>query len=289
MRQPFDGDYILTQGFGVNKVDYVQFGLEGHNGLDYGLPMRTEVLAPHNGKVIEATLDPKGYGLYIKIENEKEGSVLAHFAELRVGVGDQLEEGQLIAYSDTSGNSTGPHLHWGYYKFPRDKTNGYNGYIDQINLITDTNQAIIDSLRNERDKNWNLYQTELTKNNDLVKQLQDEQAKSQNLRDAFDLQTSADASTGAELLAVSHERDDYLNRLSSLKEVLSSPSIELTDLLGVIDNLRKPTDQAVKEVVPVLEEQFKNLQKSKIKGVVEWLKLGFNIIVNKIVNRLIQR
>lgn len=144
MRKPFDGDYILTQGFGQNPEDYKQFGLAGHNGLDYGLPMRTRVLSPHHGKVIEATLDPQGYGLYIKIENDKEGSVLAHFAELRVGVGDLIEEGQLIAYSDTSGNSTGPHLHWGYYLLPRDRTNGYAGFIDQISLINKMSGTFVD-------------------------------------------------------------------------------------------------------------------------------------------------
>lgn len=136
MRKPFDGEFVLTQGFGVNKENYTQFGLQGHNGLDYGLPTNTPILAPHSGKVIEATLDPQGYGLYIKIENDVEGSVLAHMKEFRVGVGDTVTEGQLIGYSDNSGNSTGPHLHWGYYKFPRDRKNGYAGFIDQLNLIS---------------------------------------------------------------------------------------------------------------------------------------------------------
>ncbi len=136
MRRPFDGDYPLTQTFGnvliINDVNiYAQFGMKGHNGLDYGTPTGTKILAPHNGKVIEATLDPKGYGLYIKIENSIEGSVLGHNKELRVGVGDVVDEGQLIAISDNSGNSTGPHLHWGYYRLPRDRNNGYAGFIDQ--------------------------------------------------------------------------------------------------------------------------------------------------------------
>ena len=112
MIKPFRGDYILTQGFGENPQNYSQFGLKGHNGLDYGLPSNTQVIAPFDGKIIEASSDPTGYGLYIKIENTKEGSVMAHLATFQVKVGDNVSEGQPIALSDNTGNSTGPHLHY---------------------------------------------------------------------------------------------------------------------------------------------------------------------------------
>src|SRR3990167_5963441 len=139
MRKPFLKDYALTQGFGEHPANYAKFNLKGHNGLDYGLPTGTKVLAPHDGKVIEATSDPNGYGLYIKIENATEGSVLAHNKSLLVKVGDSVSEGQEVAISDNTGNSTGPHLHFGYYLFPRNRQNGYAGFIDQINLINVSN------------------------------------------------------------------------------------------------------------------------------------------------------
>ena len=115
---------------------YKRFGLLGHNGIDMDLPNGTQVIAPHGGKVIEATNDPMGYGNYIKIENDKEGSVLAHLQTFQVKVGDTVSEGQPIALSNNTGNSTGPHLHWGYYLFPRNRQNGYAGYIDQLPLLT---------------------------------------------------------------------------------------------------------------------------------------------------------
>ena len=169
MRKPFHQDWKLTQGFGGNKPNYVQFGLEGHNGLDYGLPNGTDVLAPHSGKIIEVINEgTKGYGLYVKIENDKEGSVLAHLRDVLVSVGTSVSEGQLIAHSNNTGNSTGPHLHWGYYKIPRNRQNGYNGYIDQLPLLQGTPvvgspdlQKELDKVRAERDKNWNLYQDSL--------------------------------------------------------------------------------------------------------------------------------
>lgn len=166
MRKPFHQDWKLTQAFGGNKPDYIRFGLEGHNGLDYGLPTGTDVLAPHSGKVIESTFD-SGYGNYIKIENDKEGSVLAHLKDSLVAVGTVVTEGQLIAHSGNTGNSTGPHLHWGYYQFPRNRQNGYAGFIDQLPLLPQPEvmvtipQRELDQLRKDRDRNWTLYQDSL--------------------------------------------------------------------------------------------------------------------------------
>ena len=173
MIKPFRGDYRLTQGFGENPASYAKFGLKGHNGLDYGLPTGTQVIAPHSGKVIEATNDPNGYGNYLKIENDKEGSVLAHLQSFQVKVGDIVSEGQPVGFSNNTGNSTGPHLHWGYYTQPRNRQNGYAGFIDQINLIAKPTppandlQKELDKTRAERDTNWNLYQEEKKKTEDL--------------------------------------------------------------------------------------------------------------------------
>lgn len=133
MRLPFAGKYPISQGFNdvCCRASYAKFGLKGHNGIDYALPSGTQVLAPQSGVVIEAANDPTGYGLYIKIENSLEGSVLAHLQSFSVVVGQSVVEGQLVGISDNTGNSTGPHLHSGFYRFPRDRNNGFNGFIDQ--------------------------------------------------------------------------------------------------------------------------------------------------------------
>ncbi len=114
---------------------YAKFGYKGHNGLDYACPTGTQILAPISGKVIEAANDTNGYGLYIKIENDKEGVVLGHNKSLSVKVGDIVTEGQKIAISNNTGNSTGPHCHFGYYPLPRDRANGYGGFVDQSKLL----------------------------------------------------------------------------------------------------------------------------------------------------------
>lgn len=135
MRLPFNGSFRLTQAFGGNPQAYARFGLKGHDGLDYGLPTGTPIYAPFSGKVTQTGYDGPGYGKYIKIENDKYGTVLAHLQNYSVIVGQQVAEGQQIATSDNTGNSTGPHLHWGVHPIPRDKGNGYAGYINQLPLI----------------------------------------------------------------------------------------------------------------------------------------------------------
>lgn len=139
-RIPFNGDFKITQKFGNDLVVngthvYAVYGYKGHNGIDYGVPTGTNILAPHPGKVMEALFDPTGYGWYVKIENAIEGSILAHMMSLNVKQGDIVSEGQQVGISDNTGNSTGPHLHWGYYRFPRDRQNGYGGMIDQTPYI----------------------------------------------------------------------------------------------------------------------------------------------------------
>lgn len=119
--------FPITQEWGINAADYAKFGLSGHNGVDYGTPTGTPILAPHNGKVIEAAFDQYGYGMYVKIENDIEGSILAHFQSFNVNAGDTVSEGQQVGVSDNTGNSTGPHLHWGYYRKPRNKSDGFSG------------------------------------------------------------------------------------------------------------------------------------------------------------------
>jgi septal ring factor EnvC (AmiA/AmiB activator) len=80
----------------------------------------------------------------MEVENEVEGSVLGHLKEFFVKVGDQVDEGQQLGLSDNTGNSTGPHLHWGYYIIPRNRDNGFNGYIDQTDWINIKSLVITD-------------------------------------------------------------------------------------------------------------------------------------------------
>lgn len=198
MIKPFKGEFRLTQGWGENPDVYQRFGYKGHNGTDWGLPTGTEVIAPHGGKVIEVANDQAGYGNYIKIENDKEGSILAHLKEFKVKLNDTVTEGQLVAISNNTGFSTGPHLHWGFYLKPRDRNNGYGGTIDSIPLIkssTTDYELLYEDCRVNRDNHWN----DLVASKETIKNLNHQISEKNELIKQKEIQLSTQATEVTEL------------------------------------------------------------------------------------------
>lgn len=154
--KPFEKSYPMTQDWNDPRYrsSYTRFGLLGHNGQDFGVPVGTPILAPHDGKIIENANDTNGYGCYVKIESEVEGSILGHFKELSpLKVGESVKQGQQVGLSGNTGNSTGPHLHWGYYRMPRKRDNGFSGTVDQTHWmdIKDYSKEL-DDMRESRNK-----------------------------------------------------------------------------------------------------------------------------------------
>lgn len=84
-----------------------------HGGVDFRCPTGTEVHAADSGTVVIAKSLTYSYGKYILIDHGNGLSTLyAHNSSLLVSVGDTVTKGQLIAYSGSTGNSTGPHCHF---------------------------------------------------------------------------------------------------------------------------------------------------------------------------------
>lgn len=83
-----------------------------HAGIDIGVPTGTSVYASADGQVVTATYS-SSYGYYVLI-NHGGGiyTLYAHNSSLSVSVGDAVYQGQVIAKSGSTGNSTGPHCHF---------------------------------------------------------------------------------------------------------------------------------------------------------------------------------
>lgn len=138
LSEPLDNPKV-TQWFGNKlylerngkKIDfYGQWGMKGHNGIDYGCPIGTPVFAMASGQILEAGYN-QGYGNYVRQYIVGLGEIVyGHFNELCVKKGDYVEVGMKIALSGNSGASTGPHLHVGYRPMGHNVNNGYKGYID---------------------------------------------------------------------------------------------------------------------------------------------------------------
>lgn len=84
-----------------------------HSGTDIGAPMGTPVLAAYPGEVAVAD-SLGGYGLTVIIRHLEgsQESRYAHLSQMFVQSGDWVEQGQLIGLVGSTGNSTGPHLHF---------------------------------------------------------------------------------------------------------------------------------------------------------------------------------
>jgi murein DD-endopeptidase MepM/ murein hydrolase activator NlpD len=110
---PFDEEWPVTQYFGENPELYARFGLAGHNGIDFGCPSGTRVKSPVAGVVQKMGDDPAGYGIHLRIlgEDKKLLVILGHLQECLVQVGQKVQAGEVVALSDNTGFSTGPHLH----------------------------------------------------------------------------------------------------------------------------------------------------------------------------------
>ena len=97
--------YVVTSEFGA------RWG-RMHTGIDFGDPTGTPIYASDGGTVITAGYSG-GYGLCIDIDHEN-GRVTryGHCSAINVSVGDKVYQGQQIGLVGSTGNSTGPHLHF---------------------------------------------------------------------------------------------------------------------------------------------------------------------------------
>lgn len=98
-----------------------------HTGVDFPVPTGTSVKAVASGKVVSAGW-AGAYGYEVVIRHaDGRYSQYAHLSSLHVREGQQVGSGQRIARSGSTGNSTGPHLHFEIRTGP-----GYGSDIDPL-------------------------------------------------------------------------------------------------------------------------------------------------------------
>lgn len=129
---PIKNKFSISSPFGSRS--HPIFGnRKMHNGID--VPVSFEpVYSVLDGIVTESGWDSKGGGNYIKIKhfNRFETSYL-HLSQIYYKVGEYVKAGFIIAKSGNSGNSTGPHLHFGVKE--------YGNYINPIYFLNDLVKA----------------------------------------------------------------------------------------------------------------------------------------------------
>ncbi|HVI41383.1 MAG TPA: M23 family metallopeptidase, partial [Anaerovoracaceae bacterium] len=114
----------VTSEFGMRYHPILKVN-KMHTGIDIGAASGTKVLAANSGTVIKAGWN-NSYGNVVMIDHG--GGIVtlyAHNSKLLVSTGDVVAKGQNISLVGSTGNSTGPHIHFevrvnGEYKNPRD-------------------------------------------------------------------------------------------------------------------------------------------------------------------------
>ncbi len=106
LSNPTNGGY-LSSYFGEVRAKSV------HKGIDIAKNLGESVNASLDGKVISAGYNNGGYGNLIVIEHPNNmKTYYAHLNDIYVNVGDMVKKDDIIGAVGSTGNSTGPHLHF---------------------------------------------------------------------------------------------------------------------------------------------------------------------------------
>lgn len=101
----------ITQKYGKTKFTrWYTF----HNGVDFGMPVGTDVLSAADGKVVAIGNNGRyAYGRYIAVDHGNGlVTMYGHLSATKKSVGTKVKRGEVIAKSGNTGYSTGPHLHF---------------------------------------------------------------------------------------------------------------------------------------------------------------------------------
>jgi len=132
---PFSGNFPVTFSFGAQsdneeiKKKFQEWGIVGHNGLDFGLSAGNEVFACDVGKVVQ-TGNNGDLGTSITIQHSWGQSLYGHLQETKVNEGEEIGVNNVIGLSGSSGAAFGKHLHFAIKPNNSDQNNGYLGFID---------------------------------------------------------------------------------------------------------------------------------------------------------------
>lgn len=101
LRNPIGGNYTVIRGF-----------FPGHSGIDLAAPVGTPVFAADGGTVIFAGWSNWGYGYSVVLAHGSMLTLYGHMSRINVRCGQGVSQGTPIGAVGSSGQSSGPHLHF---------------------------------------------------------------------------------------------------------------------------------------------------------------------------------
>jgi len=111
--KPLNGGYRISSKFG-NRKHPIHGHTAFHKGVDYATKIGTPIYATADG-TIDYIGNNGGYGKYIRIKHKDDYTTCyAHISKFNnnIKLGSKVKQGQVVAYVGSTGNATGPHLHY---------------------------------------------------------------------------------------------------------------------------------------------------------------------------------
>ncbi len=103
----------ISSPYGYRSASISGWSFHGGTDISGGGFYGKAIYASRSGKVITAVTSDRGYGIYVIIDHgDGYSSLYAHMSTRYVSTGDTVQKGQMIGRAGSSGNSTGPHLHF---------------------------------------------------------------------------------------------------------------------------------------------------------------------------------
>lgn len=140
----FEGDYPISQYYGANPKYYSQFGLKGHEGIDWATPTGVKILAPFDGQILRDNDDFKNnaYGNFVVLWDPKQKCAVwfCHLSENNISINTKVRKGDVLGKTGNSGNSSGPHLHINFVETDdkgnrQNMGNGYQGFLNILDPV----------------------------------------------------------------------------------------------------------------------------------------------------------
>jgi len=109
----YKGEWRWPLGAGIVSSEFGHRWKKQHEGIDIAADEGEPVYASAAGKVLYSDNRMRGYGNVIILRHDSQITTLyAHNQKLNVRLGEQVEQGQVIALLGNTGASTGPHVHF---------------------------------------------------------------------------------------------------------------------------------------------------------------------------------
>ncbi|MEY4615450.1 MAG: hypothetical protein RJB66_410 [Pseudomonadota bacterium] len=127
----------ISSGFSLRRFHPKLKIFRPHLGVDYAAPRGTPVRALGDGVIAQANYSASGGNTVALVHNN--GTFKTRYLHLngfapRIRTGSHVKQGQVIGYVGSTGLSTGPHLHFEFYK--------NNRYVDPLRVELPASESI---------------------------------------------------------------------------------------------------------------------------------------------------